>query len=113
MPAAIVTGFAHAPPRPRFAACTVAGGLPNAALLAFPLPPALLATAADRLRLRLPLPVAEGIRVRYGIHTPDLAVLRELLFRPLRGLFPSYRCCSTRRAWGCSSDDLTWPTGHV
>ena len=87
VPAALLTGFALLHRGPRFAGFVVLGGLPGAALLAvyhlaaFGHP---LKTGYDFVYLA---EFAEGMRVNYGIHAPDPAVLQELLFGRFRGLF--------------------------
>ena len=122
VPAAILTGFALLRHGPRFAAFTVAGGLPGAALLAlyhlaaFGHP---LRTGYDFVYLA---EFAEGMRVNYGIHAPDPAVLQELLFGRFRGLF-YLAPVLLLAAWGLlvqavspgrqDMSEGTWPTRQV
>ncbi len=122
VPAVLLTGFALLRRGPRFAAWTVVGGLPGAVILAvyhiaaFGHP---LKTGYDFVYLA---EFAEGMRVNYGIHRPDPAVLLELLFGRFRGLFylaPALLLA----AWGLLAQVVspgpkdmsqsTWPTRLV
>jgi len=108
---------------PRFAAWLALGGLPCALVLAayhlaaFGHP---LKTGYDYVYLA---EFAEGMRVRYGIHTPDPAVLLELLFGRFRGLF-YLAPVLLLAAWGLVTQvatrppttarlATTWPTRQV
>ncbi len=122
VPAALLTGFAWLRRGPRFAAWTVLGGAPAALLLAgyhlaaFGHP---LRTGYDFVYLA---EFAEGMRVNYGIHRPDPAVLLELLFGRFRGLF-YLAPVLLLAAWGLGAQLLrpalkdmstsTWPTRQV
>jgi hypothetical protein len=122
VPAVLLSGFALLRHGPRFAGWVVVGGLPGAALLAvyhlaaFGHP---LKTGYDFVYLA---EFAEGMRVNYGIHAPDPAVLQELLFGRFRGLF-YLAPVLLLAAWGLfvqallpASKDMsnrTWPTRQV
>ncbi len=122
VPAALLTGFALLHRGPGFAGAVVVGGLPGAALLAgyhlaaFGHP---LKTGYDFVYLA---EFAEGMRVNYGIHAPQPAVLQELLFGRFRGLF-YLAPVLLLAAWGLlvqalspASKDMsksTWPTRQV
>ncbi len=87
VPAVLLTGFAAWHRGLRFAAWTVVGGLPSAAALALYHVAAFghpLRTGYDFVYLEA---FAQGMKIRYGIHAPDLGVALELLFGRYRGLF--------------------------
>ena len=120
VPAVLLTGFALWRRGLRFAAWTVLGGLPGAALLAtyhqaaFGHP---LRTGYDFVYLA---EFAEGMKINYGIHAPNPGVLLELLFGRFRGLF-YLAPVLLLAAWGLVVQALvrrdmsagTWPTRQV
>lgn len=122
VPVALLFGFVAWHRGPRFAAWTALGGLPCALGLAayhvaaFGHP---LKTGYDFVYLA---EFAEGMRVNYGIHAPDPAVLLELLFGRFRGLF-YLAPVLILAAWGLVAQALrpapkdmssrTWPERQV
>lgn len=120
VPALLLTGFAWWHRGLRFVGWTIAGGLPWAALLAMYHQAAFghpLRTGYDFVYLA---EFAEGMKVHYGIHAPDPAVLLELLFGRFRGLF-YLAPVLLLAAWGLVVQALaprdvsagTWPTRQV
>lgn len=112
VPVLLLTLLATTRRGPRFAAWLTLGGLPCALALAayhlaaFGHP---LKTGYDYVYLA---EFAEGMRVNYGIHAPDPAVLLELLFGRFRGLF-YLAPVLLLAAWGLVAQALTWPERQV
>lgn len=109
VPVLLLTLLATIRRGPRFAAWLTLGGLPCALALAayhlaaFGHP---LKTGYDYVYLA---EFAEGMRVNYGIHTPDPAVLLELLFGRFRGLF-YLSPVLLLATWGLVTQTLARPT---
>ena len=109
VPVVLLAALALARRGPRFAAWLCLGGLPCALVLAayhlaaFGHP---LKTGYDFVYLA---EFAEGMRINYGIHTPDPAVLLELTFGRFRGLF-YLAPVLLLAAWGLVAQLVTRPS---